>query len=71
VRRPVKLGLKVKKMSKTTDVTAWISHFGTRKLRVDEATAELERAQRFFLESRCAAGKDDLGEIGLGRRGNT
>jgi hypothetical protein len=36
---------------RSTDVSAWALHFGARKLRVDEGIAELERAQRIFLES--------------------
>jgi hypothetical protein len=47
---------------RSTDVTAWVSHFGARKLRVGEAIAELERANRVFLESRCAPAKDKLAE---------
>ena len=37
--------------------------FGARKLRVDEAIAELERAQRTFLRSRDAADHDESVEV--------
>jgi hypothetical protein len=50
---------------RSTDVTAWVSHFGARKLRVDEAIAELERARRVLLKSRYAAEQDELVEVGL------
>jgi hypothetical protein len=36
---------------RSTEVTAWVSHFGARKLRLDEAIAELKRAQRVCLQS--------------------
>jgi hypothetical protein len=48
---------------RSTEVTAWVSHFGARKLRVDEAIAELERAQRTFLRSRDAADHDESVEV--------
>jgi hypothetical protein len=47
---------------RSIDVTAWVSHFDARKLRVGEAVAELELAQRVFLQSRCAPAKDKLAE---------
>jgi len=50
---------------RSTDVAAWVSHFGARKLRVDEAIAELERARRVLLKSRYAAEQDELVEVGL------
>jgi hypothetical protein len=40
--------------SRSPNLSARISHLGARKLRFDEAIAELERAQRVFLESRYA-----------------
>jgi len=54
---------------RSTDVAAWVSHFGARKLRVDEAIAELERARRVFLKRRCAADQNELVEVGLGGEG--
>src|ERR1700692_3250781 len=49
---------------RSTEVTAWVSHFGARKLCVDEAIAELERAQRIFLKSRDSADHDESVEVG-------
>jgi hypothetical protein len=47
---------------------AWVARQKVRKLRADEALAELERAQKVLIESRKRVADEDLAEIGLGAK---
>jgi len=47
---------------------AWVARQKVRKLRADEALAELERAQKVLIESRKRVADEDLAKIGLGAK---